>query len=217
MSGMAGKAIYVIGGGGHARVVLDALLGAGRVVAGILDPRLPAGSFVYGVPVRGGDEVLDSLPARETILANGVGANPAIAPRTRVFQSLCARGFEFTRIQHASAILGRECSVGAGAQIMAGVVLQAGVRVGGNAVVNTRVSVDHDSLIGAHAFLAPGAVLCGDVQIEERAFIGAAAVVLPGVCVGAGAIVGAGAVVTKAVPAGWSVAGNPAVRIGEAE
>ena len=52
------------------------------------------------------------------------------------------------------------------------------------------------------------------VVIEDDVWIGAGAIILPGVTVGAGAIVGAGSVVTKDVPAGATVAGNPARRIG---
>ncbi len=53
------------------------------------------------------------------------------------------------------------------------------------------------------------------VVIEDDAWIGAGAIILPGVTIGAGAIVGAGSVVTKDVPAGVTVAGNPARRIGD--
>jgi acetyltransferase-like isoleucine patch superfamily enzyme len=53
------------------------------------------------------------------------------------------------------------------------------------------------------------------VVIEDDAWIGIGAIVLKGVRVGRGARVGAGAVVTRDVPAGATVAGNPA-RIVEA-
>jgi acetyltransferase-like isoleucine patch superfamily enzyme len=48
------------------------------------------------------------------------------------------------------------------------------------------------------------------VVIEDDAWIGIGAIVLKGVRIGAGARVGAGAVVTSDVPAGATVAGNPA-------
>jgi len=46
--------------------------------------------------------------------------------------------------------------------------------------------------------------------VGERGLVGAGAVVLPRIRIGADSTIGAGAVVTKDVPAGVTVAGNPA-------
>lgn len=48
------------------------------------------------------------------------------------------------------------------------------------------------------------------VRIGRNVWIGGGAILLPGVTIGDDAIVGAGAVVTRDVPAGATVAGNPA-------
>lgn len=208
------KQVFLLGGGGHGRVVLDALLSSGLIVAGVLDPNLKVGDQVFGVPVMGGDEYLDQVAPKDVLLVNGLGANPCVRSRKRLFEDMKARGFSFDAVRHPAAGVGLECDLGESSQIMAGAVLQNRVRVGNNAVINTRASIDHDCAIGAHAFVSPSAVLCGVVTVADSAFIGAGAVVLPEIQIGANAIVGAGAVVTKAVPAVWIVAGNPAVKIG---
>lgn len=208
------KAVYVLGGGGHARAVLDALLAGDVKVTGILDPSLSARDRILGVPIVGDDAYLDDLHPSNFLLVNGLGANPRVERRRELFESMKRRGFSFAQVRHPSTIVGREGEIGEGVQLLAGAVLQAHVRIGDNAVVNTAASVDHDCMIGANAFVSPGAVLCGDVTVGESAFIGAGATVLPGIAIGANAIVGAGGVVTRAVEAGWTVAGNPAVRIG---
>lgn len=48
------------------------------------------------------------------------------------------------------------------------------------------------------------------IRIGRNAWIGSAAIVLPGVTIGEGAVIGAGSIVTRDVPAGATVAGNPA-------
>lgn len=208
------KQVFLLGGGGHGRVVLDALLSSGVDVAGVLDPDLIVGHQVFGVPVMGGDEFLDQVAPTDVLLVNGLGANPCVRTRKRLFEDLKARGFSFDTVRHPSAVIGPECDLGESSQIMAGAVLQNRVRIGDNAVINTHASIDHDCVVGTHAFVSPGTVLCGVVTVAESAFIGAGAVVLPGIQIGANAVVGAGAVVTKAVSAGWIVAGNPAIKIG---
>jgi sugar O-acyltransferase (sialic acid O-acetyltransferase NeuD family) len=208
------KQVFLLGGGGHGRVVLNALLSSGVNVTGVLDPHLKVGDQVFGVPVMGGDDFLDQVVPTDVLLVNGLGANPCVRNRKRVFESLKARGFSFAAVRHPSVVIGLECDLGESSQIMAGVVLQNQVRIGANAVINTRASVDHDCVMGAHTFVAPGVVLSGNVLAGESAFIGAGAVVLPGIKIGTKAIVGAGAVVTKNIPDGWIVVGNPAVKIG---
>ena len=207
------KQVFLLGGGGHGRVVLDALLASGLSVAGVLDPNLKVGDQVFGVPVVGGDEFLDQLAPTNVLLVNGLGANPDVNHRKRLFESMKALGVSFDAVRHPSAVISQECEMGESSQIMAGAVLQNRVRIGNNAVINTRASIDHDCVIGAHAFVSPGAVLSGDVTVSESAFIGTGAVVLPGIQIGENAIVGAGAVVTKSVSSEWIVLGNPAVKI----
>ncbi|MCW6037895.1 acetyltransferase [Spirulina subsalsa FACHB-351] len=208
------ESIYVLGAGGHGRVVLDALLANRIQVTGILDANAQSFTQVLRVPILGGDEYLDCVTIAEAFLVNGLGANPKTFHRRNIFTVMKTRGFTFKSFKHPSAILSSAISRGEGCQVMAGVVIQAGVTLEDNVVINTRASIDHDCMISSHSFIAPGVTLCGNVTIASSAFIGAGAVVIPNIHIGENAIVGAGAVVTKPVPDGWIVAGNPAVKIG---
>jgi bifunctional N-acetylglucosamine-1-phosphate-uridyltransferase/glucosamine-1-phosphate-acetyltransferase GlmU-like protein len=106
---------------------------------------------------------------------------------------------------------------GEGTQLMAGVIVQPGTVIGENVLLNTRVTVDHHCRIGAHVHVAPGAILCGEVQLAERVFIGAGAILIQGVAVGASAQVAAGATVVRNIAAGTRyIPGRLPIRIEEA-
>lgn len=205
--------IMLVGCGGHGRMVLDAALASGVRVTGILDSALQIGERVFDVPVRGGDEVLESPDVAGAKWLNGIGANPSLILRQALYLEFQHR-FELMGIQHPAALTGRAVTLGAGVQLMAGSIIMPGTSVGINAVVNTRASIDHDCTIGDHCFIAPGAVLCGGVHLGPGVFVGAGAIILPGVSVGAGAVIGAAAMVSRDVPESTVMIGNPARQLG---
>jgi sugar O-acyltransferase (sialic acid O-acetyltransferase NeuD family) len=207
------KPLLLVGCGGHGRVVLDAALASGLDVEGIVDNALVAGQAIFGVPVLGGDEILESAMMVGAGWLNGIGANPQITQRRTVFATLSAR-FEPIGVRHPGAAISRPELIGAGVQLMAGTIVQLGCQIGENSVVNTGATIDHDCQIGANCFVAPNATLCGAVTLGQGVFVGAAAVILPGIAVDEDAIIGAGAVVTRNVAARAIMAGNPARLVG---
>lgn len=207
---MSERPVYLLAGGGHGSVVLDALQRMGIAVAGIVDARLGEGTAIFACPVVGSDEWLERRGPGELLLANGAGATPHDNLRRRLFERFHARGFAFVSVRHPTAVVGRDATLDEGSQLMAGAVVQCRARIGRNVVINTCASVDHDCVVEDSAFIAPGATLCGEVRIGEGTFVGAGAVVLPGVAVGARAVIGAGAVVARAVGDGSLVKGVPA-------
>jgi UDP-perosamine 4-acetyltransferase len=195
---------------------LDCLQVCGVPVQGIIDAALPRGALVDGVTVLGGDEQLAQLDARTAALCIGVGMMPGGTRRAELFSACRERGFELLSVMHPSATLAPRRSFGAGVQVMAGAVVQTGVRLEDNVIVNTRASVDHDCSVGGDVMIGPGAVLCGEVHIGAGTYVGAGAVILPGVRIGARAVIGAGSIVTRDVAEGAKVGGNPARVIGAA-
>lgn len=202
--------VLLLGAGGHAAVVLEALLALGLTPFGLADKTLSVGALWEGIPVIGRDEDVWSRDPKNILLVNCLGANPHCTARNNLFFQFKSRGFRFFSFRHPSAVVARNVFLAEGSQVMAGSVLQSGVRVGENVVVNTRVSVDHHCELCKGAFISPGAVLCGGVTVGEGAFLGAGCVLLPGIVVGARAIVGAGAVVLRDVACEDRVVGNPA-------
>ena len=84
-----------------------------------------------------------------------------------------------------------------------------GVRLGDNALINSRAVVEHDCRVGRHSHVATGAILCGGCDIGAGVHIGAGATLIQGITVGDGAIIAAGSVVTKDVESLTLVAGVP--------
>lgn len=200
---MKPKPIILIGGGGHARVLIDALRLVGATIIGLCDPALPpSGTGPLGVPVLGDEEALARHSPESVLLVNAIGSVQSTARRRERFQALSARGYRFATVRHPSVIMGADVELGEGAQLMAGVVVQSGARIGINVLLNTRASVDHDCQIGDHVHIAPGATLSGGVTIGESTHVGAGAVVIQGVRIGKGCLIGAGAVALKDVPDG---------------
>ncbi len=204
------RSVIVVGGGGHAKVLVDLLLLLRWNVLGYTDLN-PGGGDLLGVSCLGSDEIVATRWHPEEVgLVNGVGSVRSPAARAGVFEAFSELGYTFPAVVHPAATVSPHATLAVGAQVMAGAVIQAGSRIGPNVIINTRASIDHDCEIGAHVHVAPGAVLSGAVRVGERAHIGCGATVRQAITIGTAAVVGAGAVVIEDVAPGMTVAGVPA-------
>jgi UDP-perosamine 4-acetyltransferase len=204
------RPIVVLGAGGHARVVIEALRAGGHFTpVGVLDPT--ASGDVDGVPVLGGDEILPQLLSEGVdSAAVGVGSVGEPAVRRRLHEAAASLGLEMPPIVHPRATVAATARLAAGCMVAAGAVVGPGVRLGEGALVNSNAVVDHDCVVGAFAHIAPGAALSGGVVVGEGAHVGTGAAVVQGVTIGDGGVVGAGAAVIADVPAGATAVGVPA-------
>ncbi len=208
----------MIGGGGHARVLVDALQAAGVEVLGILE-RDPTdwGTTVSGVPVLGGDDLAHTYPPGTVTLALAVAGFGDRPRRRAVYAAWRDRGYDWATIVHPGATVSPSAEIGEGAQVLAGAIVNPGAKVGPMAILNTGSIVEHDCVLGEGAHLAPGAVLGGGAHVGAWAQVGIHASVLHGRRVEAFAIVGAGAVVTCDVDEATVVTGVPARFVRRAE
>jgi acetyltransferase EpsM len=205
------RPIILIGGGEHARVVIEAVrTGAvAHELLGFVDPE-PCEETTrrLGVPRLGGEEALHGHSGALGVL--GFAALETRNRREEAVRRLAPLLGGWAVVVHGSAWVSPTARVGEGTVIMAGAVVHTGARIGAHCVVNTGSIVEHDAVLGDYTQLAPGVTLGGAVRIGSSAYIGLGAMVRDHIVVGAGATVGMGAVVVRDVIAGVRVMGVPA-------
>jgi sugar O-acyltransferase (sialic acid O-acetyltransferase NeuD family) len=197
--------IYLIGAGGHGKVVLDAMLSSGLAPGAL--------RVVDENQARQDDAILGVSIIVPPADRKGASFHVAIgdaANRKRIQRDWRAAGATPLTVIHPAAIVSSFARLGEGALLAALAVVAPSARIGEGVIINHGAIVDHDCLVGAFSHIAPHATLGGAVQVGDGVLIGAAATILPGVKVGDGAVVGAGAVVLKDVPSGATVMGVPA-------
>lgn len=207
---MRTEKVCIIGAGGHARVVADALLAGEASLANLCfaddDPRMH-GRMLLGAPVIG---AVAAVTAGMNFHV-AIGAAPV---RERLQRQLIAAGARPLTVVHPRAIVSPHARIGAGAFIAASAIVAPLAQLGEGVIVNHGAIVDHDCEIEAWSHVAPHATLGGAVRIGAGVLVGAGATVLPGIRVGARATIGAGAVVVGDVPENIAVAGVPARPLG---
>jgi sugar O-acyltransferase (sialic acid O-acetyltransferase NeuD family) len=203
--------ILILGAGGHAQVIADAILSASRssqdlALAGFLDDN----TAIIGQTWLGA-HVLDTFAQvdryEHDAVVVGIGDNVA---RARVFDRMRQRGEHIARVIHPRATVAAGVQIGDGTVVFAGAVINTGSIIGPNVIVNSGATVDHHARIGAHVHIAPGVHLGGTVTLGEGVMLGIGSSVILGRTIGEWSLVAAGAVVTRDLPARITAAGVPA-------
>lgn len=196
--------VLVLGGGEHARVLIDAIERQQRYrIDTILDPAGRA-SELCGYPV-------STMKPSEAVIRAGIIAIGDNWTRSRVAAAVAEEcpGFRFITVVHPSAVTGRGVRIGDGSVVMAGVTINPDSVIGRHCIVNTSASIDHDCTLDDFASVAPGVTLGGRVSVGAYAAVSLGAVCVHGRSIGEHAVVGAGAVVVRDVPARVVAFGNP--------
>jgi len=190
--------MVVVGGGGHAKVLLNVLCRLPTVsVLGYVDPedRGP----ILGFRWLGDDDELHRMAQKHPGVAVviGIGRVEGGSSRTALFEKLVAAGFVLPPIIAPTAVIARDVSIGDGSVFFDGVVVQPGCRIGKLCIVNTQASLDHDCVLGDNVHIAPGAVLSGCVHVGNGSLVGVGACCKQGIRIGASCTMGAGAAVVS--------------------
>lgn len=219
-AGLIAAPLIVLGGGEHARVVIEAARTQGDrwTVQGYVAPEAGAGTATAtDLSWLGDDATLatrlqDLAPDERPWLVLGFGGGETaagLAARTAATERP-GPDARWATVVHATAWISPSATLEPGAVILAHAVVNTGAHVGRHAIVNSAAVVEHDVVVGLGSHVAPGAVIGGGARIGDHAFIGLGARVRDHIEIGAGAVVGMGAVVVESIEPGAIVVGIPA-------
>lgn len=199
------RAIYIIGAGGHALSVAEAVVASGLDLEGFVGLSRPEA----GILPR---PVLDAVPRQHVVsgggLVLGLGDN---ATRENAATGLARYGADvFPVIVHPSASVSRFSRIAPGTVVLQMATIGSGATVGEFALLNTGSVLDHQCELGAFASLAPGAVVGGHVVIGARTAIGIGATVKHEVAIGSDVVLGAHSYLNSDLPENVVAYGCPA-------
>lgn len=199
------ESYILIGGSGHAKVIMDCIRASSGEVAGILDDGMETGTSVLGVPVLG--KTADYEAHRNHRFVIAIGNN---AVRRRIAEKM---NVLWGTVIHPAAVVSPHAVIGEGTVVMPNAVINAGAEIGSHCIINTGAIVEHDNRLADFAHISPKAALGGTVTVGEGTHVGIGACVRNNVTICGGCTIGAGAAVVKNITEPGTYVGVPAERI----
>jgi len=142
------RPVIVLGGGGHAAVIVEVLLEQSYNILGYTAPLGEEhGNLASGILWIGTDVVICEHPPDSVWLVNGIGSTGVPQTRRKIYEDMVQRGYEFANVVHSNAIVSPSVPLGWGAQIRAGAVGQAGTVRSCNVICHTRAIVDPHTIV----------------------------------------------------------------------
>jgi sugar O-acyltransferase (sialic acid O-acetyltransferase NeuD family) len=173
------KPIILLGGGSHAKVVMDTLHALGLSVGGYVDPQSSEWLKKANVSRITEEEFAALLPQHAQCAIGFLGLTcDALEKRYEKMLSYIEHGARFPTLVHPSAIVSPSAHLSLGVQVLPGAIINASAFIGEGTVINSGAVVEHDARIGAGVHISPGSVVLGGAKIEDFSYIGSGAVVI---------------------------------------
>jgi len=173
--------LVLVGAGGHAKAVVEALGAAGHAITAYVDPAVCA--WLDGVTRYETDDASELHDADGFVVGLGAVSPEGLAWRLNLFRRYTGRGWSAPIVVHPAAFVSAGATLTEGSMALAGAIVQPGAMIGAAAIVNTGAIVEHDSSVGEGAHIAPGAIVLGGASVGACAMVGAGAILLPGAAV----------------------------------
>ena len=152
----------IYGGGGHARVIGDAIKSNGDRLITYFDDNKDLSS-INDIPVFPYHESVE----QQANMIIGIGNNEVRRDISKYIVH------EFGTIIHPKAIVSNDVRIGEGSIVLAGAVIQSGVVIGQHVVINANVTIDHDAVIGDFCSIYPNSYIGGGAEIGSGVSIDA--------------------------------------------
>lgn len=198
------KSAYLLGAGGHAKVILSTLLKLGYSCQGVYDddPGL-WGKNLWNIPIKGPIFELKDISSNSAIVS--IGDNKVRKTITENFKNI-----SWVTLVHPNSYIHDTVQLGEGTVIFAGTVIQPDSVIGNHTIINTSASIDHDCVIGNYVHIAPGCHIAGGVSIGDNVFMGISSSVIPYKTVAPNVTIGAGGCVVSDIKRQGTYVGVPA-------
>ncbi len=180
--------LYIIGAGGHGKVIADIAVKCGYIDIAFLDDSVTGNCM--GFPIVGTSADIEKLSN---------GAEFIIAVGNNVIRKQIAElhHVKWATLIHPSAQIGMNVTIGDGTVVMAGAVVNSCATIGKHCIINTHAVVEHDTVLGDYVHISPNAALGGTVTVGECTHVGIGACVRNNVKICDRCVIGAGAVAVK--------------------
>ncbi|MCU1480123.1 MAG: acetyltransferase [Subtercola sp.] len=204
--------LLLVGASGLAREALNVVRASLEFrVIGILDDNEGRyGTTIDGVGVLGALSLVHEHPSASLVICVGRGTHRALIDER--LRRIGVTDKRYARVIHSAVDVPRDCHVGAGSIVLAGVVLTSGVILGRHVVVMPNATLTHGNRVESFATLCAGVTLGGGVRVAEEAYLGMNSAVRERVRIGRRATLGMGAALLHDLPAGETWVGVPAAR-----
>ncbi|MFC1560950.1 acetyltransferase [Candidatus Latescibacterota bacterium] len=204
---MKREKLAIIGGGGHAKEVIEVAETKNYEIIGIFAQE----SKIKKYPLLGYLDELKHLKSEIDCVHVAIGyVNQAdMVNRKKLISLLEDEEFFFATIISSNAYISESAKIGKGVYISHFSLISSDVIIGDNTILNYSSIIAHDTIIGKNSMISPKSFLGGNSEIKNNVLIGTGALIMQGCTIGNNCFIGMGSVVREDVNDNCIAFGNP--------